>query len=153
MCPINNNQRVPLINQPLPRGGVYLRAKLGKTLQGIPWPSGGVINPVLALPFSAWKNVITFAFQQSLQYLFTQFQTRQKLCSSWSLSFWGLMFWSKKWSALVSLLGVPGHDHLHGCHLFADPRQEDQLLSRIIPQFGHPQMDVKWNKANTQRRF
>ena len=32
------------------QGGVYLRGKLGKTLQGLPWPiGGGVLNPVLAL--------------------------------------------------------------------------------------------------------
>ena len=46
----------PLLINPF-QGSVYLRGKLGKTLQGIPWPSGRVINPVLALPFSAWKNV------------------------------------------------------------------------------------------------
>ena len=49
MCPINNNQRVPLINQPLPRGRLFT----GKTRKDLArytltfW--GGVINPVLAL--------------------------------------------------------------------------------------------------------
>ena len=49
MCPINNNQRVPLINQPLPRGRLF-RGKTRKDPTRSIWPcEGGLINPMLTL--------------------------------------------------------------------------------------------------------
>ena len=50
MSPINNNQTVPLINQPLPRGRLF-RGETGKdrTFQGQSDLVGGVINPMMTL--------------------------------------------------------------------------------------------------------
>ena len=52
--PFNNNQRVPLLINPF-QGGIYLGGKLRKTWQGPSDLVGGVINPVLPLP---WNIII-----------------------------------------------------------------------------------------------
>ena len=83
----------PLLINPF-QGGVYLRGKLGKTLQGIPWPSGGLSIRC----WHYWENTrFVFSNQNSSNVQFNWIQL-DPIGPSWGC--WWSLPWSLPWYPL-----------------------------------------------------